>query len=210
MTNHQMVWPADFLNWARDHKTLNIAFTGHRPDKLGGYGSIRNIYLNNTMRLLDLIGIERIRWAYDGMAQGYDWEALKACFQLGIAVVACKPSDHQHIIWPERAQQLYRSLLNQLKASGGRIVDIEHCILKPTVGESAYWSQKSGLIEAYHKSKSSKHQAALLCELRNQYMVDSADLVIACWNGSPGGTANCIKYAEKLGIPWINIMELSK
>lgn len=32
---------------------------------------------------------------------------------------------------------------------------------------------------------------------RNEWMVDSADKILALWNGSAGGTANCIKYARK-------------
>lgn len=31
---------------------------------------------------------------------------------------------------------------------------------------------------------------------RNEYMVDNADEVMALWDGSEGGTANCIEYAE--------------
>lgn len=31
---------------------------------------------------------------------------------------------------------------------------------------------------------------------RNEWMVDNCDLVLALWDGSPGGTANCIKYAD--------------
>jgi uncharacterized phage-like protein YoqJ len=34
---------------------------------------------------------------------------------------------------------------------------------------------------------------------RNEYMVDNSDIVIAVWDGSKGGTYNCVKYAEKLG-----------
>ena len=30
-------------------------------------------------------------------------------------------------------------------------------------------------------------------------MVDNSDVLIACWNGTSGGTANCVKYAEKTG-----------
>ena len=33
---------------------------------------------------------------------------------------------------------------------------------------------------------------------RNEYMVDLADKIIAVWDGSNGGTANCVKYAEKV------------
>jgi len=32
--------------------------------------------------------------------------------------------------------------------------------------------------------------------MRNEWMVDNCDLLIAVWDGSPGGTANCIRYAK--------------
>ncbi len=34
---------------------------------------------------------------------------------------------------------------------------------------------------------------------RNEWMVDNCDLLCAVWNGSRGGTANCIKYAKQVG-----------
>lgn len=34
---------------------------------------------------------------------------------------------------------------------------------------------------------------------RNEWMVDNADFVIAVWDGTSGGTANCVKYAQKVG-----------
>lgn len=34
-------------------------------------------------------------------------------------------------------------------------------------------------------------------QARNEYMVDNSDLILALWNGTEGGTANCIHYAEK-------------
>lgn len=34
---------------------------------------------------------------------------------------------------------------------------------------------------------------------RNEYMVDNCDVLLAVWDGSPGGTANCVKYAEQVG-----------
>lgn len=36
---------------------------------------------------------------------------------------------------------------------------------------------------------------------RNEWMVDRADLVVAVWDGSPGGTANCVAYAERCERP---------
>jgi uncharacterized phage-like protein YoqJ len=32
---------------------------------------------------------------------------------------------------------------------------------------------------------------------RNKWMVDRADVVVAVWDGSPGGTGNCVTYAKK-------------
>lgn len=34
-------------------------------------------------------------------------------------------------------------------------------------------------------------------QLRNEYMIDNCDAVIAVWDGSKSGTHNCIKYAKK-------------
>jgi uncharacterized phage-like protein YoqJ len=36
---------------------------------------------------------------------------------------------------------------------------------------------------------------------RNVWMVDHADVVLAVWDGTPGGTANCAKYALDQGKP---------
>jgi len=36
-------------------------------------------------------------------------------------------------------------------------------------------------------------------QLRNQYMVDRCDVLIAVWDGTPGGTGNCVGYAKKQG-----------
>ena len=43
-------------------------------------------------------------------------------------------------------------------------------------------------------------------QIRNQWMVDHSAKVIAVWNGQPSGTKNTIAYAEKQGIPVINIL----
>lgn len=40
---------------------------------------------------------------------------------------------------------------------------------------------------------------------RNKWMVDNCDELVALWDGSEGGTGNCIKYATKVGKPIINV-----
>lgn len=42
-------------------------------------------------------------------------------------------------------------------------------------------------------------------QLRNQWMVDHADQILALWDGSSGGTANCIRYANAKKKPVINL-----
>lgn len=47
-------------------------------------------------------------------------------------------------------------------------------------------------------------------QARNRWMVDNCELLIAVWDGSTGGTGNCVKYAKKQKKPiiYINPKEL--
>jgi uncharacterized phage-like protein YoqJ len=40
---------------------------------------------------------------------------------------------------------------------------------------------------------------------RNKYMVDHATVVVAVWDGTKGGTRNCVVYARQKGVPVILI-----
>jgi uncharacterized phage-like protein YoqJ len=42
-------------------------------------------------------------------------------------------------------------------------------------------------------------------QVRNQWMIDGANMVLACWDGSDGGTKNAVMYAEKIGKPIVRI-----
>jgi uncharacterized phage-like protein YoqJ len=42
-------------------------------------------------------------------------------------------------------------------------------------------------------------------QLRNERMVDDCDLLLALWNGTPGGTRNCVLYAEEVGRRSVNL-----
>lgn len=45
-------------------------------------------------------------------------------------------------------------------------------------------------------------------QLRNIHMVNDATDVLALWNGTPGGTANCLKYARHRKKPVRNVWDL--
>jgi len=40
---------------------------------------------------------------------------------------------------------------------------------------------------------------------RNEIMVNHCDLLVAVWRGTPGGTANTVRYARQVGKPIINL-----
>jgi uncharacterized phage-like protein YoqJ len=42
-------------------------------------------------------------------------------------------------------------------------------------------------------------------QTRNEAMVDASGTVLALWNGQDGGTANCVRYAERRGVPVRNL-----
>lgn len=141
-----------------------LAFTGHRPNKLGGY-----TIPNKTQQWV----WERIReelevlWpdkAITGMAQGVDQWAAQICLIMGIPYVAAIPFVGQESLWPEKAQKDWKFLLQNAAES---IV----------VSEGGYAVEKM--------------------QIRNKWMVDHCDVLLAVWDGTAGGTANCVRYAEK-------------
>ena len=36
-------------------------------------------------------------------------------------------------------------------------------------------------------------------QIRNEYMVNNCDVLLAVWDGTDGGTANCFRYAVRIG-----------
>lgn len=136
-----------------------VAFTGHRPQKLGGDIQFWVRYhLKQELKKLNPEG------CISGMALGVDQWAAEICNNLGIPWVAAIPFAGQESRWPEASQQAYRKLLATAFGT---------CIVSP----GGYSPQKM--------------------QIRNEWMVDRADVVLAVFNGSPGGTYNCLQYADK-------------
>ncbi len=75
----------------------------------------------------------------------------------------------------------------------------------PFKGQECKWPAQSQ--KAYNKLLSLVSEIVIVSEgeysaakmqIRNEWMVNRADAVIACWDGSNGGTCNCVKYAESI------------
>jgi uncharacterized phage-like protein YoqJ len=160
---------------------ITIAATGHRGDKLGDMW----LPYDREDVLVRLMG-DFIRRAeqepltiISGMALGWD---------LLVAGAAIKARDR------------------------GAPIAVHAYI--PFKGQDLRWNERSRA--TYHEIRNRCDAERIISpgdysfykmQLRNMAMVDAADLVLACWNGTPGGTSNCIWYAERTGVRVVNVYQ---
>lgn len=89
-----------------------VAASGHRPDKLGGYGvEVRARLVDLAVAYLMQVG--PVDETISGMALGWDTAWAIAALKLRIPVHAAIPFAGQHLNWPKRSQDLYRAVLDQ-------------------------------------------------------------------------------------------------
>jgi uncharacterized phage-like protein YoqJ len=154
-----------------------IAGTGHRPNKLGGYGDdVQEKLLELALHSLDHLKPERV---ISGMALGWDQALAAAALIRGTYLIAAVPFASQASRWPAASQRTYESLLKK----ADRVVFVD---------------EENGCRDAGEYSVLKMHQ-------RNEWMVRSCDRLLALWNGDEtGGTANCIQFARSLNVPITN------
>lgn len=87
------------------------AFTGHRPERLGGYGEpvAAKLFKLATQVLL----VHQPSEVISGMALGWDQAVAFAAIRLKIPVTAAVPFLGQEAIWPELARARYQAILNK-------------------------------------------------------------------------------------------------
>lgn len=146
-----------------------IAATGHRPEKLGGYGEA----VRDRLRALaaGYLKAEAPLTVISGMARGWDQAFAEAAIELRIPFIAAVPFEGQHHRWQPDGQRHFEWLCS--KAALVKIVS--------------------------HRPGSRAMQQ------RNEWMVDQANKICALWDGSTGGTFNCIRYANRVGRPVENL-----
>ena len=83
----------------------------------------------------------------------------------------------------------------------------------PCPEQSARWSEsdraryQSILARADEKVILCEHYTRFCMMLRNRYMVDHAEVLVAYMTRESGGTASTVKYAKKKGLRLINLAE---
>jgi len=142
---------------------VNIAVTGHRPDKLGGYKNEQaHKAIRRHMRDFLEAAPDGELVLISGGALGIDQFWIEVGLFLQLPVIAALPFEGYDSKWPDFSRKKYKKLLDRC--------DEVRYICEP----------------GYDPVKLQK---------RNEWMVDECHVLAAYFNGSPGGTRNCLDYA---------------
>ncbi len=151
----------------------NLGISGHRPDKLDGYDLDTMYYQKMILYFISFFREHAVKRVYTGMALGVDQVAA-------LAVLRLKSYDAK--------------------------IQLVCCI--PCRNHSCKWPKASRELygEILDESDeiimvSNEEYQPYLMQKRNMYIVDNVEHMLAVWDGSSGGTANCIEYARKVGRP---------
>lgn len=148
-----------------------VCFTGHRPNKLNGYNVKDNKELLWKIHdmVIDLIKNRDVDTFINGAALGVDLWSAKIIIGL--------KKEYPNI-----------KLITAL----------------PCRNHPSKWNKESQ--ELWQEVCDSSNEVVLvtdddyrpyLMQVRNEWMVDKSNIVLAVWDGSKGGTSNCVNYAEK-------------
>lgn len=155
-----------------------LCFTGHRPTQLGGYTGakaqeIQKNLFEHLARVVIRAADKGFTTFISGGAQGTDQIAAEA-------VIKCKGTIlHQHI-----------------KLVIARPFPNQH-IKWPQYGQKRFFD----IIEKADKVVDVSPGPFTIpkMQIRNEWMVDRSESVVAVWSGQQkGGTWNCIQYAKKM------------
>lgn len=150
----------------------SLAFTGHRPHRLNGYNAKDNYDLLIVLSELieKHIVVNKVDTFISGMALGIDmWSAR---------IVLKMKEKYPHI----------------------KLVCAIPCKdqFKIWKDEQVVWEWHQIVERADEVVYVSDEEYTPWClQKRNEWMVDHAKFIISVWDGTKGGTFNCIRYAKK-------------
>lgn len=147
---------------------MNLGFTGHRPNRLGGYDEQAKqcLYKFASRQLLKFDADHTV---FQGCALGWDMAVAVAAIEQGHRVVSCIPFLGFNARWPVSSVLELDTILNK-----------SHEVI--IVVSDQQWA---------------KEHPALALNQRNEYMVDHTQMLCALACGAPSGTQNCVDYAYR-------------
>lgn len=174
----------------------SLAFTGHRPAQLGGYDENNPIAACVKAKLKELI-LQSYESGYrtfiTGMAMGVDQWAGQIVAEMkntypDVKLVAAIPFASQSSVWYPKNKQVW---LNLLTSCDEIYVIDQQPDTSITLDELLDLSQIP--------NTDAKYLISHKLNKRNEWMVDKADSILAIFKHTPGGTANCVQYAQSKG-----------
>lgn len=160
-----------------------LCFTGHRPDKLNGYNSEDNLDLINALYFKIETAIkDGVETFISGMALGVDMWSAETVLKLR------KEYPHIKLVCAIPCKNHSAKWGQESKKQWQSIVDKANEVIYVSEEPYTNWCMQD----------------------RNKFMVDNSDIVLAVWDGTPGGTSNCVTYAmsQKKNIDRINPKDL--
>lgn len=163
-------------NHGEIREKMIITATGHRPNKMPcGYDETHPWAIETKKRLHEYLDsvVSPGDVVRSGMALGWDQWVAEAVltFPSSITLEAWIPCEDQFRMWPQHSRNRWAYILEQIPP--------EHVHI------------------CWHGTFNTNPQC--MTE-RNCAMLQGADLVLALWNRTPGGTGHCVKEAIKRGI----------
>lgn len=154
-----------------------ITITGHRPTKLGGYDHTNPL----AVKVQDALETKMTN-----AVNKFD----NVVFRIGMAI---------------GTDQMAGWICANNKFTFDAYVPFE--------GQESRWPQAVqnqyrtllALARNVYVTHDGPYPGAWVMQKRNEQMVDGADYVLSVYDGSPGGTANCIRYAQEQGVRVVNI-----
>ena len=147
---------------------MKISCTGHRLNKIGGYKIPNPTYDFILASAKQILLQLNPECVNVGGAIGFDQLVAELCVELKIPFHTYIPFLGQEKMWPKESQDKYNDLLSKSE----RVI---------VVCEGGYAPFKMQIRN---------------CAMTDQ-LINEEDRLLSCWDGTPGGTANCIQYALK-------------
>lgn len=166
---------------------MKIAITGHRPHKLGNDYDLTSDLIRKIKQELQHIITE-----YNDIGRD-NWTPLSLISGMALGI---------DTLWAELAIENKIPLIAAIPCSGQD--------LKWPIKSQKTYQDIITHPNCTRNYISDKPYNSTCMQKRNEWMVDNCNLLIAVWDGTSGGTANCVNYAKSVNKPiiYINPKEL--
>lgn len=154
-----------------------LGFSGHRPNRLGGYSSCAKKKLYRFAHRI-LLRLDDDVTIVQGCALGFDQAIATAAIEQGHKVISMVPFLGFNKNWPVESVFELDGILNQSS-------EVRVCIAKD-------------LMETIN-------DVSFALNFRNEKIVEECDTLFALACGAKSGTQNCVDFAIRRQVPVVNL-----